>query len=60
MATLTNAKTTDEIQAFLDQNGGVAIIDCYADWCGPCKHVAPILDAKHKQSNVPLVTINVD
>jgi thioredoxin 1 len=36
------------------------IIDFYADWCGPCKTVAPILEELAKEYGGKLVVYKVD
>jgi thioredoxin 1 len=37
-----------------------AIIDFYADWCGPCKMVAPVLEELSKQYEGKVLIYKVD
>lgn len=37
-----------------------AIIDFYADWCGPCKQVAPVLEELSKEYEGKLLIYKVD
>ena len=38
------------------------VMDCYADWCGPCKIMAPVLDdlARDRQGDVLVTKLDTD
>lgn len=59
------SKPTDLNDAGLDpfvSKYGVAVIDCWAPWCGPCRMMAPVLDAlaKDLQGKVAFGKLNTD
>ncbi len=52
---------SDSFDAEVLQAGGLVVVDMYADWCGPCKMMAPVIDGLSEDyEDVKFCKLNVD
>ena len=53
--------TKDNFKSEIEEFSGLSVIDLYADWCGPCRMLAPILaELEEEYLDVKFCKINVD
>ncbi|NGM70711.1 thioredoxin family protein [Natronolimnobius sp. AArcel1] len=38
----------------------VVLVDCYADWCGPCQMLEPTIEALAEESDAAVAKVDVD
>ena len=38
----------------------VVLVDCYADWCGPCQMLEPTIDALAAETDAAVAKVDVD
>jgi thioredoxin 1 len=54
--------TDDTFETEVVNSDGPVLVDYWADWCGPCKMIAPILDeiADEYADRVKIAKLNID
>jgi thioredoxin 1 len=51
---------TDESFDEVIKSNGLILIDFWAEWCGPCKRVSPILDEISDEHGILVGKLNID
>jgi thioredoxin 1 len=51
---------TDESFNEVIKSNGLILMDFWAEWCGPCKRVSPILDEISKEHGILVGKLNID
>ena len=53
--------TKDNFKSEVEEYDGLVVIDLYADWCGPCRMLAPTIEELAREMpDVKFAKINVD
>jgi thioredoxin 1 len=57
-----SAVTDDTFEQEIEKHAGLAVVDFWATWCGPCRMITPILEqlAEEHAGKVKVAKVDVD
>lgn len=58
---MINKFTTQNFEEEVKKYNGTVLVDFYADWCGPCRMMSPVVDEiSNENANVKVGKVNCD
>ena len=59
---MTSTVTDENFSKLVSNENGYVLVDCWAEWCGPCRQLGPIIDevAELMSGKVAIYKLNID
>ena len=57
----TNKTSDGTFQDDISSQSNLVLVDFWAEWCGPCKQISPILEEiANEKDNINILKLNID
>ena len=57
----TNKTSDSTFQDDISSQSNLVLVDFWAEWCGPCKQISPILEEiANEKDNINILKLNID